>query len=368
MRIKQFLWDLMPYGLYKNLMSKRHPDIFTREYKEYLSVKSNNRCSECLSKDPVKSYKSIVSIEGLGYSGSGAIIDYLSEIDSCFVLRNANKKIKNRVSHFELDFLRLAGGLFEFEHYLSSNNIFQNDAMVNRLVSYLNHFPLFLYDKRIQYLFFEFLDNIIDLSIIDTHGVSPNFHLICDGKKTSMFFLRSMSVEEYRTLCRNFLSQFFNYINDESKDILVMDQLLCDQEFDMGKYKEYLPDCKTIMVYRDPRDVYAFAVQQNVEWIAHKDVNTFVKWFEIMTKKFDLKSNDYLVVQFEKFVTDYSNESKRVLAYLGIDECHHSEEFKRHYFNPDISIKNVGIWKNSSMSQGDFEMISRRLGDYCFDL
>ena len=239
--------------------------------------------------------------------------------------------------------------------------------MVNRLVTYLNHFPLFLYDKRIRYLFFEYLNSLLDLSIIDTHGISPNYHLICDGKNTSLFFLRSMSIEQYRVLSRNFLTQFFNLINDECKDILVMDQLLCDQEFDMVKYKEYLPDCKSVVVYRDPRDVYAFAVEHNVEWIAHKDVDSFIKWFGIMVKRFDLKSKDYLVIQFEKFVTDYSNELKRVLDYLGIDEANHKKELKRVFFNPDVSIKNVGIWKGSSLPADDFDRICQLFSEYCYN-
>lgn len=364
MILKKVIWDLMPHGIYNYLMAKRYPDVFTNDYKEYKTAK---RVISGFSETPNKTYSSIVSIEGLGYSGSGAVIDFLSEIDSCYVLRNANKKESNKVSHYELDFLRLAGGLFEFEHYLNSNNIFQNDALVNRFVSYLNTFPLFKYDKNIQYLFFDFLSSIVDLDIVDTHGISPNYHLISTNRKTSMFFLRSMTVAQYRSICQRFLIHFFNYINNEHKPTLVMDQLLCDQEFNVSKYKEYLPESKIIVVYRDPRDVYTFAVQHNVEWIAHNDVDSFIKWFKIMIKSFDLQSSDYLVVQFEKFVTEYSNESKRVMDYLGIEEQQHNPDKTRMFFDPDISIKNVGIWKNSSLPKHDYELIFQNLSSYCFN-
>lgn len=365
MYVKELIWNLMPYGLYRYFKRKNNPDLFTDNFLSFLDTIDKE--DGIIVSSQAKSYDSIVSVEGLGYSGSGAVIDFLSEINVCYVLRDARTRTNNKNSNYELDFLRLSGGLFEFEHYLSGNNIYQNDALVNRFVDCLNTFPLFRCDKYIQKIFFKFLKDVLDLSIIDTNGVSPNYHLPHPNRKSSIFYLKNMSTVHYRQLCKNLLIEFFSYLNSEKKSILVMDQFLCDQEFDMERYKEYIPECKTIVVYRDPRDVYAFAVQQNVEWIAHNDVHAFIKWFEIMIRQFDLQSNDYLVVQFEKFVTDYPNESRRVLSYLGIDEKQHNANLKNSYFNPDISVKNVGIWKSSSMLQGDFEIISQRLGDYCFN-
>lgn len=51
------------------------------------------------------------------------------------------------------------------------------------------------------------------------------------------------------------------------KKFLVLDQFLSDTEYDLKKYSNYISNLKTIMVYRDPRDVYMTAKNLNIPWI-----------------------------------------------------------------------------------------------------
>ena len=148
----------MPYGVYK-LYFSNSSDVFTKDFEDYCNRRSHN---EEVNDELIlnKSYKQVVSVQGLGHSGSGAVLDVLCEMESCNVLgTDENFKVLG-IDHkgaFEVDFLRLAGGLFEFEKYLGSNNVFQNDALINRFISYLNSFKLFREDKNIRELFFDFL-------------------------------------------------------------------------------------------------------------------------------------------------------------------------------------------------------------------
>ena len=363
MQIKKLIWDLLPYGIYKELM-KRHNSNFFEKYVHYINSKKS---SEFIGNERGATYSSIVSVEGLGYSGSGAVLDLLCEIDDCEVLGTDVKAKTLGTDHkakYELDLLRLAGGLFEIERFLSSSNIYQNDALLNRLASFFSSFYLFNEDEKIKDLCFAFFDSLTELSIF---GAALNTHLPKAIDQNAICYLRPMSIREYHELCSSFLRCLFNHLNHNNKPILVTDQLLCDQDFNVAKYREYIPECKNIVVYRDPRDVYAFAVQNNVKWIAHSDVYHFIKWFEIMVRGVNLQSPDYLVVEFERLLTSYDEEVIRILNYLEINEKCHNKTKKKRIFNPAISIKNVGIWKTSSRPISDFDLINEAFRSFCFN-
>lgn len=365
MRFRDLILELLPYGLYKGIKKRRNPNLFGEQYFQYINSKKKE--NGILFTNHKKTYSTVVSVEGLGYSGSGAILDLLCEVDSCEVLgtdENAKTLGIDHKGKVELNLLRLSGGLFEIENFVATNNIFQNDAVINRFISYLNSFSLFRDDFNVRWLCYDFFKSITELSLENT---SFNNHLLYTQSNPSIFFLKQMTVKEYRTLSSYFMTSLFNYLNNNNKEIIVTDQLLCDQDFNVSKYREYIPECKNIVVYRDPRDVYAFAVQNNVTWIAHSDVNQFIKWFELMVKSFDINSTDYLVVQFEKLVTSYEEEILRVFDYLKIEKNQHNVNKKKTFFDPSISIKNIGIWKSSDIPNSDFELIMNRYEQYCFN-
>lgn len=368
-KVKNIIKNLMPYGVYK-LYFSNSSDVFTKDFEDYCNRRSHN---EEVNDELIlnKSYKQVVSVQGLGHSGSGAVLDVLCEMESCNVLgTDENFKVLG-IDHkgaFEVDFLRLAGGLFEFEKYLGSNNVFQNDALINRFISYLNSFKLFREDKNIRELFFDFLYNVIDLKIEDIDGVPYNYHLYKGKTKSTIYFLKSMSVDEYRCMCSSFLSRFFNYINNKGeKDIIVLDQFMADCAYDMMRYEDYVPEIRLILSYRDPRDVYAFASQHNIDWIAHNTIDHFISWYKIITKNIDVNTKNYLIIQFESLIFDYENQIKRIMDYLKLDPKDHNELLKQKFFNPSISKVNVGIWENSPLPKSDFDKIRKELSDFCYD-
>lgn len=366
MKLKKILAQFIPIGIYNYLNSRQPAYSFIPHYKNYLN--RTQPCSREIEEEG-KKYKSIVSVQGLGYTGSGAVLDLLCEIDSCDVVgTNYNDKGTNDHNGlFECDFLRLSGCFFEIEKYLDSSNIYQNDSLLNRFIDYLNDFSLCRKDQIVQDLFAQFLSNIVEFSIFDVNGVPYNHHL--KGKKTSssIFFLKKMKKEDYRTLCRKFLIKFFNRISTKDNSVIILDQLLSDFEFDYSNYANYIPGVKIILVYRDPRDVYAYA-KTHIEqdgWMAHDSVDHFISWYKILTRNIDFQSSDILFVQFEKLVFSYEVEKKRILEYLDIN-VKEGLARARTMFNPEISKKNIGIWKNSGFPISDFEKIQSELKDYCY--
>ena len=359
---------LLPNRLCSILERKRHFS-FIEGFKEY---KKDEKLSEDFSESNNLDPKIVLSVQGFGFSGSGAVLDLLSEVDVCDVVGtdiNNTSKEEDHHSLFESNFLKVSKDLFEIEKYVDSNNFFQNDAAIKRLILYLEQFPPFLENRDIRILFYSFFDEIVDLQLLNLSKFSYNRHLYYSNylADKAIFFIRPMSVQDYRCKVRRLLSSLFKMININNKSILVFDQLLCDFEFDITRYKEYIPSNKIISVYRDPRDVYYFACKRNVEWIEHSSAYAFIKWYNKMVCSLDLYSHDYLVVQFERLVNNYNEETQRIFNYLGISNTHHDVNLKMRFFNPSVSSRNVGIWRNDFSLFHDMLKIESELKKFCYN-
>lgn len=365
-KIKSLLYPLMPLCYYNYREKKRsnNSNSFLGGYEKY---KSSIRESNAKLK---RNYKQVVDVLGFGYSGSGAIVDLFSECDNCFVVGHSEDNTYYNVDvpiGFETDFVRLSGGLLEIDKYVGSNNYFHNDALLNRFVKCVEDFPPFKEDDNVRRCFFEFFDEIVDFKMLRIEGNPYNSYLYPQKNMSCIFFLKEMTLVQYRLIASKFLEDLFTVLNKKKASFLVFDHILGDGEMDKKKNDEYIRGVKTIIVYRDPRDIYTFAVKKNLSWIAHNNVDDFIIWFKIMTRRFNLQDKTQLVVQFEKLVTEYDKETVRIFNYVGLDIKKHNLEKKYRYFNPNYSIKNVGIWKSSNLPKSDFEKISRSLSAFCFE-
>ena len=69
-----------------------------------------------------------------------------------------------------------------------------------------------------------------------------------------------------------------------------------------------------------------------------------------------------LRINFEDLILKYYETRKEVFNFLDIDESDHVNKFQ--YFDPNISIKNIGIWKKHK-NQDDMKKIYIELTKYC---
>lgn len=367
--LKKIIFPLLPIGFIEYLDKKRELSLnyFLGGYKEYVA-KNSSMLESKISIE--RNYKIVIAVSGFGYSGSGAIVDLFAECDNCLCVGDSDENTFDKVDitiGYETDFIRLAGGLFEIERYLGCGNIFLNDALINRFIKCAESFPPFKKDERVRNCFYEFFDEIVELKIMDLKGNAYNSFLYPRKKKSNIFFLKNLTVAEYRVISNKFLVKLFNILNYTHSDYLVFDQLLSDCEINAEKNNDYIKNVKTIIVYRDPRDIYAFAKKTDMAWIAHDNVDDFILWYKIMVRHLNLNDQNNLIVQFEKLVTDYDNEIKRIFNYVEIDGELHNLNKKGLRFRPQFSINNVGIWKHSDISSSELEKIKHLLGDYCFE-
>lgn len=358
MNIKRFIFYCIPYKL--AIDRKNRNKYFEKDYLKYHEAGLNKEFDTSLL------FQSVVSVCGYGYTGSGAVIDLLREYSDCKVIGGVDKEgsaTSKKEAVGEIDILRLAGGLFEIEKYIGSNNPFHNDALINRLIKLFDDSPIINFSDNKEYAF-SFLNNILDLVLPNLSRSYYNLHLKDSLDETSsIYYLKNMSVTEYRHTCRCFLYSLLNSFNEVGKDVLVADQLFADMEFDAKRDLEYLPCLKTITVYRDPRDVFEFACAKKIQWIPYYSVDKYIAWLEIQYRKFNSRQ-DILNIRFEDLVFDYESCVGKIEDYLAIDsKCHIHEKLN---FNPKLSCQNIGIWKNSLQEKQIFKKIEDAFPLLCY--
>lgn len=359
--LRKIIVDCIPWGIIKKKRSKKAYS-YIREYLDYKAIGQ----SQELNSTP--NYNTVVSVQGFGYSGSGAVVDVLREYNNCNVFGYVDPEgsLSNQVTASgEMDFIRHSGGLFEIEKHIGDNNIFQNDFLLHNYLKLVSSTSICQVYDDVKYLFYDFFDKISENNIWNQNNRYYNAYLLPSGK-SELLFLKSMTYMEYVEVASSFLVSVFNSINTSKKDIIVLDQVFSDMNFDYNHYAQYCDNLKFIAVYRDPRDVYTFAKIKDVEWIPHNNVSDFINWNRIMYRNFDIHSNSYLSVRFEDLVTNYERTINVIESYVGLNNSNHI--FKHKHFSPSVSAQNIEIWKDHIYEFGkDFEEIYNNLTAYCFD-
>ena len=301
-------------------------------------------------------YKNLIAIDGVGFSGSSAIGDFLGEFSNCTSLggvdprENPDRGIEN---FFEIDFLREIGGLLDLEKICYTNCGRIRDDAVHQFIKVCRRYyegGIYFFDDYFYELSKKFVNDITSYAYFD----SPS-HISYVAKR--------LSVEEFREKARNFMLSILK--NIPSKEYLVCDNLTAIGRPDKGILKDYLGDYKVLMSYSDPRDIYARArLSGGNDWVP-SDPEIFVKnWNQNAVPCINNNDKNTLVTYFDDFCNNYESESKRIMDFLGLDEKDHIEKFK--YFNPKISINNTQVWKKLD-NQKPIDYIFANLKEFCYD-
>jgi hypothetical protein len=361
MRIKKLIKQLLPYFIVQYYIQRNAGNSFLNE----LWIKHDG---QSISLPPIKNtFKYIVSVQGFGHSGSGAVIDLLREIPKATVLGGVDSNGSQSATKEalpEFDIIRVSGGLLEIEKLINSDNIFITDALINRFILLLENFVNHSNSRNeIQILLLNFMDKIIDFSINNLKGEWYNLHLKSNNKHPVIYFLKHLSKEEYINHCSELLQRLFSLLGHNQ--LLVLDQLFSDIENNFIRNKLYVSNLKAIIVQRDPRDVFMTGLNRKEDWIPYYDVTKFVRWYNVMLKNYPCINSDVLNLKFEDLVIDYDIERKKILNFLELEiEDHINIKTK---FVPEISIKNIGLWKGREDCKEQISYIENNLADWCYN-
>ena len=165
--------------------------------------------------------------------------------------------------------------------------------------------------------------------------------------------------EEFLRITKDYMEKLCREVNPENKDFVVLDQLISPAN--PARYARYVDDLKTIIVDRDPRDVY-------IHQLNHKDHVLPVDPMQFCTVYRDnrkavsrLPKDECMYVTFEQMIYHYDENVKKVLDFVGIGEKNHIR--KREFFNPDKSIKNTKLWEKTDKYKDAVAIIEKELPD-----
>ena len=121
---------------------------------------------------------------------------------------------------------------------------------------------------------------------------------------------------------------------------------------------------KAIIVDRDPRDVYLLCRDHvKPRWIPTGSVEDFIAYYRQLHAP-KAENPDILYLRFEDFIFDYERSRERVFSFLGIDPERHTR--KRQFFNPDVSRRNILLFRKEGAREADIRRIETELAEYLY--
>ena len=336
--------------------------------------------------------RNFVVIYGFGYSGSGAVVDLLKEVNESVVYTSDAKYFG----------MRDVGGLVDLEHSLLDDwDLCKVSEAIERFLklcerschSSRSFFSTYGMDyekwfsKDFMKFSHSFIDELTDFryysyehAYLLGHGYweglySRASHLL-DKKGSNLLppvtdrpFFSQPTREQYFEAAKRYISNIYS-THPDCEYLVIDHHPLPVQQFERLK-KYYGENTKMIVVDRDPRNIYCsllkYRVKIGVEMARTHNIDQYVCYHRALRKDLP-QSPNILYLRLEDFVLDYENTKERVFDFIGIKAVDHITPKK--YFDPAISIKNLDIWRKyeSKIPAGTFDKIKVRLAADCFDL
>ncbi len=284
----------------------------------------------------------VIITGGFLFSGSSAIYDYFRTFSGVSVIEMGQKEVENP----------LVGA-----YYRATKANTDRQSVLDFYLKYLlnlftpkNHDHLNL--KRPTFSFFE--RSRFGLSPIDLSTYIEHLDVLISG-------VLSNEITVQRQALSLFLKGFSSSINNQPEFLL-----LNQSPSIMGiQAINALPlDSKCVVVYRDPRDQFVDQVNHGaLNFGKYRDVNGFIEKFRadrlsyLAKKENECNSYHFVETYFEDFILSES-ERRRVCNELNL-----SFENSTRFFNPEVSKKNIGIYKDWH-NQSDILAIESELKDY----
>ena len=335
-------------------------------------------------------YEQLVVTRGFVNSGSGVIVDLLSEYDDVTVCGGADPECSGRRGRapagggaYEIDLFRMYGGVADLAAAFGESHAWGRVKLQNfiHLAEFLHRKSgCALYGDRFMKLTREFVDELVEARwktqaplaealpfemCSAPPDLAPDMMNPLYGWRENLaeaYVLKTLTKDQYVEIAGRYMRDVLALI--PSRRTLVADQLL-SVDMPLENCRRYFGDFKMVSVWRDPRDVYCQCARQGVTWIPY-DPAAFVAWYRESGIRGLRKSASpqLLMLRFEELVTEYERSVGRVEEFLGLAPSSHVRP--RTGFDPARSIRNVGIHREHP-DQAAMAYIARELGEYCFE-
>lgn len=329
----------------------------------------------------------IIDLSGYSFTGKAAFTDLLSEFKGFHVHQK----------DFEFDLLRIPNGIIDLSIALTdewspvrSSEVIRGfkqiikayggrKRILDKLTTSGRHynavFPNFVSTSN------KYIESLIDSSWV---GLWPyaidktplirmclykilyklGYKLIFEKE----IYLSAPSKEEFIAKTKKYLTLILTSNIDPGDSTVVTNNAF--EPFNPSKSMQFFDNCKSIVIDRNPIDIYLSACNYKNKdgsngWkpTLGKNVEDFVKRFKLYRKKNNNKNSEKILrVNFEDLVLDYENTVNLILNFLDEDNSIHV--FKKKLFDPEISKINVGMPIQSNR-KAEVEYIRKELKQYC---
>lgn len=322
-----------------------------------------------------------VDLSGYGFSGKQAVIDLLREFRGYHVPASA----------FEFVLLRIQGGILDLEDALCNDwSPIRSDAAIRRFRRLIRRLGTkarladprtwvsgggWNYDEYFGHRFLALSNQYVGRLVTSSWVTDWPYPLgeMCDVESflrkvaSKLGARRAYDFRVYLSFPEDFVATTRDYLNavlssnvgPEIETIVLHNAF---EPFQPQRSLKYFAWARCIIIDRDPRDTY---VQQLSYRPMAVGVTDFIERYRIYreaAKRFYREDPRILRLRFEELVQNYRPMVMRILEHL--EESPSVHVAPRTYFNPDVSRKNIGLWK-AYERQDEIERISRELRDYC---
>lgn len=327
----------------------------------------------------------IISCASYYGCGSSAITDLVSEY----------KGVKS-LTEYEFRFIQDTDGLMDlYYHLVKAPNRHNSGHALKRFWKLSKFNSGTWFDKRYERFFHgnykritkEYVDSLTQLAykgfwFMDMYDKGPVFYYIKSiewkilkklrlDKKISIMpkeftLCPIINEDKFLELTRQYLKDLLSVVTPSDAEYLMMDQLTPSSNINEC-LKFFDDDFRTVVVDRDPRDIYASNMMIWNEGIVPTNPKDFCIWFDFTRscakgQKYDIKR--VLKLQFEDIVYKYNETVARVERFLELDPKDHERPFQG--MNPKRSVVNTQLFKRYP-KQDEIRYIEEHLREYLFD-
>lgn len=326
----------------------------------------------------------VVSISGLGCTGSSAVEDLLREYDDM-----------NGGMDDEFTLLYAPDGILDLEHHLvnSPQRFWSSDVAITRFIKFIKNesrSPRSFYNTitkgKFRELSLDYIHEICQMSwrgfwYVDLFASNElvrtiKFRIVDrflrqyqdkTKKRVYSFVDRTMYLsvrpDNFYEATKKYLNNLFEAMGYDIKGNIFVNQLFAGNNPQSGM--QFFDDAKAIIVDRDPRDVYVLLkkYQPVVHWYAIETVEEFVDYFRYVREGAGASLENVLYVQFEDLVYSYDEEVSRIEKFLNISQ--HTR--KKQKFCPEKSKNNTQLFLYADDLKSDIAYIEENLQEYLYD-
>lgn len=329
--------------------------------------------------------KRLISCASYFGSGSSAITDLIGEY----------KNVKS-LTEYEFRFIQDIDGVMDLEYHLVMNPNRHNSghalkrfwrlSQFNAGTKFNKRYSEFLGDDYLR-LTKNYVDALTDLVypgywFMDLYEKGKLyyylksiegkiFHLIMPSKVHSLMpkelmYCSHPSEAKFLELTRQYIADILKAANPQDEDFLMMDQLTPSSN--INRCLRYFDDrIKTIVVDRDPRDIYVINKTVWKDTIVPMNCEDFCKWFRFTHecgKGQSVDADKVLTVRFEDIIYKYDEMVEVIERFIGLDPQNHERPFSG--LNPKRSVGNTLLFHDYD-NQDEIKYIEKQLKEYLYD-